>query len=86
MTTVVGTDEDSTRDYDRSQVARTIEVSDLVGAAEIAERLGLSHAQSVHSWRRRYSDFPAPVAQLSVGLIWSWKEIAAWAHETGRLE
>jgi hypothetical protein len=58
---------------------------DLVGAAEIAERLNLAHAQSVHSWRRRYSDFPEPVAQLSVGLIWPWREVEGWARATGRL-
>jgi hypothetical protein len=66
-------------------VVRSVEVSDLVGAAEIAERLELSHVQSVRSWRRRYTDFPAPVVQLSVGLIWSWREVKAWAADTGRL-
>jgi hypothetical protein len=77
--------EQHTPDYDPSQVRRSVEVSDLVGAAEIAERLHLSHSQNVHTWRRRYSDFPEPVARLSIGLIWSWKEIQAWARTSGRL-
>jgi chromosome partitioning protein len=66
-------------------VARLINPGDLVGAAEIAERLGLSHAPSVHAWRRRYEDFPEPVAELRMGLIWAWKDVEAWARRTGRL-
>jgi predicted DNA-binding transcriptional regulator AlpA len=56
-----------------------------VGAYEIAERLGLSHAQSVHTIRKRYLDFPVPVATLKTALIWDWREIEAWARRTGRL-
>jgi len=54
---------------------------DLVGAAEIADRLGLALRQTVHDWRRRHADFPAPVAELKMGLIWSWTEVEAWASE-----
>ena len=57
----------------------------LVGAHEVAERLGLSHAQSVHTIRKRNLDFPAPVATLKTALIWDWREIEAWALRTGRL-
>lgn len=60
-------------------------MSDLVGAAEIAERLGLSHAESVHTYRRRYHDFPEPVAQLRNGIIWAWPDVERWAKATGRL-
>jgi hypothetical protein len=60
-------------------------VDDLVGAAEIAERLGVARPQVVHEWRRRYADFPVQVAELSMGLVWSWTEIAAWARRTQRL-
>jgi len=58
----------------------------LVGAAEIAQRLGLAHAETVHNWRRRYPEFPQPVATLKQTLIWSWPEVEAWARATGRLE
>lgn len=57
----------------------------LVGAAEIAERVGLAGPRIVHDWRRRYPDFPAPVAILTMGLVWAWPDVEAWARRTGRL-
>lgn len=59
-------------------------MQDLVGAHEIAERLGLSHTQSVHTWRKRYPDFPEPAASLKQALIWDWRDVEAWARKTGR--
>jgi predicted DNA-binding transcriptional regulator AlpA len=56
----------------------------LVGAHEIAERLGFSHAQSVHTIRKRHANFPAPVATLKTALIWDWRNIERWAKSTGR--
>jgi hypothetical protein len=52
-------------------------VEQLVGAAEIAERLGVSAPQVVHVWRERYDDFPAPVAQLKQALVWYWPDVRA---------
>jgi len=60
-------------------------VTQLVGAAEIAERLGLKRPHLVHDWRRRHEDFPIPVAELSMGLVWAWPDVEAWARRTGRL-
>ena len=60
-------------------------MNDLVGAAEIADRLGLSHAQSVHNLKRRHADFPEPVATLRQAMVWAWPDVAAWARATGRL-
>lgn len=57
----------------------------LVGAAEIADRLGVKRPQVVHSWRTRYADFPAPVVKLRQALIWHWPDVAKWARKTGRL-
>jgi hypothetical protein len=57
---------------------------DLVGVAEIAERLGVG-TSVVHDWRRRHADFPEPVLRLRMGLIWAWKDVEAWARRTGRL-
>lgn len=57
----------------------------LVGAHEIAERLGLSHAQSVHTIRKRHTDFPTPIATLKTALIWDWREVERWATNTSRL-
>jgi hypothetical protein len=63
-----------------------VEPSDLVGTAEIAERLGIAQTETIHAWRRRYPDFPAPVATLKAALIWSWPDVEAWAKATGRLQ
>lgn len=60
-------------------------VDDLVGSAEIAERLGVKRHQMVHDWRRRYAEFPQPVADLRRGPIWSWPDVEKWARKTGRL-
>lgn len=65
---------------------RKVNVDDLVGAAEIADRLRLSHVQSVHTLRKRYADFPEPVAQLRQAMVWSWPDIEKWARSTGRLD
>jgi len=29
-------------------------------------------------------DFPAPIAHLSVGRLWSYDEVKAWAESNGR--
>ena len=57
----------------------------LVGAAEIAERLGVARPQVVHEWRRRHTDFPEPVARLRQALVWAWPDVEQWARRTGRL-
>ncbi len=49
----------------------------LVGVAEIAERAGVAKA-TVMSWRRRHSDFPAPVVILAGGPVWDWRVVDAW--------
>lgn len=67
-------------------MGRKVDVDDLVGAAEIAERLHLSHAQTVHTLRRRHPDFPDPVASLKRAHVWLWPDVAAWARATGRME
>jgi hypothetical protein len=64
---------------------RKVAVGDLVGAAEIAERLGWSHPQNVHTIRKRHADFPEPVAKLRTALVWAWPDVEAWAKATGRL-
>ena len=58
-------------------------MTDLVGAAEIADRLGVD-ARTIHQWRRRHEDFPEPVARLSQAMVWAWPDVAAWAQSTGR--
>lgn len=65
-------------------MGRRIDVDHLVGAAEIAERLGAARPQVVHEWRRRYPDFPQPVASLKQALVWNWPDVERWARATGR--
>jgi predicted DNA-binding transcriptional regulator AlpA len=65
-------------------VGKKIDVDDLVGAHEIAHRLGVARPQVIHEWRRRHADFPEPIAALKTALIWDWREISLWAKSTGR--
>ena len=65
---------------------RKVAVDQLVGAREIAARLGSNRTVYVHDLRRRHPDFPAPIAELSAGLVWDWEEVEAWARKTGRLK
>ncbi len=64
-------------------MATLIDPDDIVGASEIADRLGVS-SSVVHDWQRRYDDFPGPLRRLRMGLLWSWPEVLAWARSTGR--
>ncbi len=66
------------------KMSRKVDPSNLVGAYEIAERLGLAFPNLVHTWRRRHPDFPHPVAELSAGVIWDWDDIRQWLNETRR--
>ena len=67
-------------------MGRKVDVDNLVGAYEIAQRLGVARPQVIHEWRRRHRDFPEPVAALKTALIWDWTQIKAWADLTGRNE
>ncbi len=63
-----------------------VDTEDLVGAAEAADLLGLSHANSVSTYVRRYADFPDPVVELPKSRVRLWKrsEILAWSTKRGR--
>jgi predicted DNA-binding transcriptional regulator AlpA len=67
-------------------VGRRVDVDALVGAPDIAERLGVAHTETVHNWIRRYADFPQPVAIVSGVRVWNWPDVRAWAKRTGRLK
>jgi hypothetical protein len=54
-----------------------------VGAAEIADRLGVK-PQTVHTWRQR-NLMPEPRWSVSGQPAWEWSEIQEWAKRTGRL-
>lgn len=65
-------------------VSKKIDPKNIVGAHEIAERLGLSFPNVVHTWRKRHRDFPEPVAVLHAGLVWDWNEVRDWLKATHR--
>jgi len=50
---------------------------DLVGLSEVAEMAGVSR-QAVVNWRARFSDFPAPSAELASGPVWVKEDIEKW--------
>jgi hypothetical protein len=66
-------------------VSRKVDVAELVGALEIAQRMGSKRRQLVTDWRRRHHDFPEPIARLSAGDVWAWSDIEKWAKRSGRI-
>ena len=55
----------------------------LVGLIEIAMRAGVQRP-AVSMWRKRHEDFPVPVAELKVGPVFWWPDVAAWLRASGR--
>lgn len=66
-------------------MGRKVDVDDLVGADEVAARLGLTRAQRVHELRARHDDFPDPIATFQRAHVWLWPDIEKWARRHGRL-
>jgi predicted DNA-binding transcriptional regulator AlpA len=57
-----------------------VNTEDLCDAHEVAELIGVGHANSVHGYLRRYVDMPRPVVALGPSRIHLWlrPEIEAW--------
>ena len=66
-------------------MGRHVDIDQLVGAAEIAQRLEVANSHVIHVWRRRDSSFPEPVASLKTAMIWYWPDVEKWATKTGRI-
>jgi len=49
----------------------------LIGVFEIAEMANVS-ASAVANWRKRFPDFPAPLAELKSGPVFSESQIKLW--------
>ena len=62
---------------------RLIDLDDLVGRREIAERARIK-VVTVDTWRRRYPTFPMPIGEISGTPLWSWQEVHTWIVETPR--
>lgn len=67
-------------------MGRRVDVDQLVGAAEIADRLGVSNSQVIHVWRGRHAEFPLPITKLKTAMIWYWPDVEKWAIGTGRFK
>ena len=68
---------------------RRVDPEQLVGAREIASRLGLVRVQAVHYIRRADPTFPAPVyggaaRQGGTGGVWYWPDVWRWARNSTR--
>jgi hypothetical protein len=68
--------------------SRRIDVDDLVGSKEIAERLGIRFIQRVHIMREEDPTFPAPVFSSTGGRwgknLWAWPDVWQWAKKSSR--
>jgi len=56
----------------------------MVAAADIARMAGVGRA-AVSNWRRRFDDFPAPVAGTSSNPLFSLAEVEAWLRRQGKI-
>ena len=54
-----------------------------MGAAEIAELLGISRQRTQQIVTK--AGFPAPVAELAMGKVWDAADVRAWAVRDGRI-
>jgi len=66
-------------------MGRMVDVDDLVTASQIADWLGLAHAETVYNWVTRYPEFPEPAWRVGRARLWLWSEVRVWASATGRL-
>ncbi len=59
-----------------------VDTDDLCDAREVAHLIGLSHANSVAGYQRRYLDMPRPLLDLGVGKprLWSRSAVLGWAR------
>jgi predicted DNA-binding transcriptional regulator AlpA len=64
-------------------VGEKVDSDDLVGAAEVAAILRLSHPSSVTTYLHRYPDFPKPVVDLSASRVRLWRrqDIERWDRQ-----
>ena len=64
-------------------MGRKVNVDELVGAYDIAQRLGLRNPENIHYYNRNDETFPRPVAAIGgptlKTLVWLWPEVEAWA-------
>lgn len=64
-----------------------VNTEDLIDAHGVAKILGLSQAESVSTYQKRYPDMPRPVINMGHKRprLWLKQDIESWARDTGRL-
>jgi len=69
-------------------MGRTVDLDDLMDATDVANLIGVTNANVVGVYRRRYDDFPPPVWASRGGRcqLWVRADVEAWARATGRSE
>lgn len=60
-------------------MTKALQIPDLVGIAEIAERYGVSR-QAAHKWTR-LNGFPPPALRMRAGPFWVKLGVDAWVAE-----
>lgn len=56
---------------------RRWDLDDLAGVGDLAREWGVS-VSGATTWTRRYSDFPAPLVNLSAGPVYSRRQVRSW--------
>ena len=59
-------------------------MQELVGLAEIGQIARVT-AAAVNNWKKRYSDFPKPVAEVQAGVLYSREQIESWLKKRGKI-
>lgn len=54
-----------------------MDFADIVDAATIAHRIGVSRS-AVANWRARYADFPEPLPTSTINPVFSWRAVERW--------
>jgi prophage regulatory protein len=65
-----------------AHMTATMPTVELVGPAELGLALGVSRTRLAQITAR--PDFPAPVAELTMGKVWDFADVRRWAKATGR--
>ena len=59
-------------------------MQEFVGLSEIA-MIAETSTQTVNNWKRRYKDFPKPIAQVKAGEFYDKEQIINWLKRRGKI-
>jgi predicted DNA-binding transcriptional regulator AlpA len=61
-----------------------VQIKNLVGSGDIAQRLGLKSAGVVRVLRKRHADFPKPITKVNSVYVWDWRSVKKWSESRNR--